>query len=219
MQDSKLRVRREYIQVSTEPFNLPKLDSAESIATLETPSGQPYLCVPQDPPHKITGSFAAFNYPVKSPEADPAIVSFMLGFRDAGNDFGGSVTCGYVPEQVPRNFVRLWMLLGMYVLDNHFTCLHIYVAVLTAVLCCLRGTMSVLHSHQTLPPIRIDPSVLHKHMCTLQRCLKHSPPLQSLVILSPSASSEESSDIVQKLWSCRTAERTGGRKRGLRKKC
>ena len=117
VQDPSLRVRREYIQVSTEPFNLPKPGSAEVIGSLETPSGQPYLCVPHDPPHKITGSFAAFNYPVKSPDVDPAIVSFMLGFRDAGDDFGGSLTCGYAVE---TPVACVWT---VHLLGDQFECL------------------------------------------------------------------------------------------------
>lgn len=91
--------------MSTEPFNLPNPGSAEALSILETPSGEPFHCVPQDPPQTVTGSFAVFNYPVKSAEADPAVVSFMLGFRDAGEDFGGSLTCGYV------GFMYVWCLL------------------------------------------------------------------------------------------------------------
>lgn len=80
--------------MSTVPFNLPKLEDIAAVSWLKTPSGKPYLCVPQEPLPKVTGSFAAFNYAAKSKDADPAVVSFMLGWRDAGNDFGGSLTCG-----------------------------------------------------------------------------------------------------------------------------
>jgi hypothetical protein len=93
IQDKTLKVRREFIQVAVEPFLLPKPDNAADIVTLETPSGKPYHCIPQDPPQDVTGSFVVFNYAVKSPGADPLVESFMLGYRDAGNDFGGSVTC------------------------------------------------------------------------------------------------------------------------------
>lgn len=95
MQDAALKVRREYIQVSTEPFNLPKPGTADMLATLETPCGKPYQCVPLEPKQDVTGSFAGFNYPVKTPKADPAVVSFMIGFRDNGADFGGSLSCKY----------------------------------------------------------------------------------------------------------------------------
>ena len=106
MQDPSLKVRREYIQVSTEPFNLPKPGSAEALATLETPSGKPYQCVPLEPVQNVTGSFAGFNYPAKSAKADPAVVSFMIGFRDNGEDFGGSLTCGYAASADLKCTVR-----------------------------------------------------------------------------------------------------------------
>jgi hypothetical protein len=93
LQDSSLKVRREFIQVSLEPFTLPKPADAAAISGLETPSGQPYHCFPQEPPHEVTGSFAVFNYTAKSVATDPAVESFTFGFRDAGEDFGGAVTC------------------------------------------------------------------------------------------------------------------------------
>lgn len=109
LQDPSLKVRREYIQVSTEPFNLPKPGSAEALATLETPSGKPYQCVPLEPKQDVTGSFAGFNYPAKSAKADPAVVSFMIGFRDNGEDFGGSLSCGCaVSIEWKGNLVTSW---------------------------------------------------------------------------------------------------------------